>query len=1416
MKYIIRFLVSFLFLSLLASMFSQATPVNTPRYSATDTLVNYCKLVRAAYKYGLLSTENKPSLTDLQVKEFNDIWIGVFDVEFYQTGITNKEFTNPRFREGNIAVFPPSKLYNPKNPDTYSLFHIGKEIGKINSQAYQNCPTCIKTSIDKINELIKNTGLISQFAQLWLNVSSLKTFTSAKQITDFWFFLRCYTIDDRVNPKSEPYFISLPPAMRTPDTTIIHCKDEIKPKVAVGWRHCEMGGRIDTVGPVLIKGRDNCPNAVYRITFTAKDLCNKSAKADQYFRIENDDPTIHCPADTIIDCIEHLPAIQPQGSSSCHLGFRITSKGPTLISGEHNCPEAIYKMEYILKDSCGRTVKCTREIRILNDEPTITCPPDETVTCFDKIRKGKPIIKTACKRWYKDLRITDPVLVRGRRNCPGAVYEITYTVTDSCDRKASCVQRFTINNPGPKIKCPQPKEIQCVEDIMVGLPESVQVSCDLAYTVTTSEPKLIYGKPNCVGAIYEVWYTVTDECGRKDSCQQVFTIFKRELLITCPPDQRVKCFEDIKPSNAIVKTACKQHFKISTTPPQHISGTQRCNGAVYAITFTVEDECGLTKTCVQKFTIVSDPPEIKCGPEIVVNCYDDIKNYKAPVPKVSCNLRFTPSSSPVSLVSGKDKCDGARYKIVYKVEDECGGKAECTQYFRIDMVPAVIACAPDRMVNCESQIIAEDPTMYVPCQLKHRLEKRGPELEKGKRNCPGAVYTMTYILTTECGDSVKCVQRFTIDNLGARVNCPPDRQVQCSKDIVPETLTASGSCGEKLQVTVQGPLLISGKPDCPNAKYSLIYTLTDPCNRTTKCIQYFTLFGDDLQVVCPPDVTVNSKSEIRPAALKITTSCGVGSQVTTVGPRLVRGVDGQGGAEYEIIYTITDECDQRETCQQLFRLSGPAKPDCGSFYANSEARLNPQTNVWECHCKSGFEWNTTRTACVPTKPDCNVYYVNSEAKWNPQTNLWECFCKPGYEWNSTRTACVLAIPDCNASYANSEARLNQQTNKYECYCKTGYEWNANRTACVPAKPDCNAYYANSEARLNPQTNVYECYCKPGYEWNAARTACVQSVPDCNATYANSEARWNTQKNVYECYCKAGYEWNATRTACVQSIPDCNSFYANSEARWNAQKNVYECYCKTGYEWNATRTACVQSIPDCNAYYANSEAKWNSQKNMYECFCKPGYQWNATRTACVTTQSPDCNGYYANSEARWNPQTNVYECYCKPGYQWNATRTACVTNQAPDCNAYYANSEAKWNPQKNVYECYCKPGYDWNATRTACVPGGRENPPVDPRLQKPGVCNTTYRSGANEPEQYTITLNKTTGYVDLSYNTYTVKDRIHVYQGSTKIFDSGCVGQSNKVTLTLTGISNIIRIVVDPLCDPTESNTQWDFMLGCPR
>ncbi|HMS97488.1 MAG TPA: hypothetical protein PKA12_02035 [Saprospiraceae bacterium] len=234
-------------------------------------------------------------------------------------------------------------------------------------------------------------------------------------------------------------------------------------------------------------------------------------------------------------------------------------------------------------------------------------------------------------------------------------------------------------------------------------------------------------------------------------------------------------------------------------------------------------------------------------------------------------------------------------------------------------------------------------------------------------------------------------------------------------------------------------------------------------------------------------------------------------------------------------------------------------------------------------------------------------------------------------------------------------------------------------------------------------------------------------------------------------------------------------------------------------------------------WPNSYGAWNPQTQRMECFCNPGTIWDATQNACVPTPV-DCSGY-ANSETRWDPASNQYLCYCKQGFEWNTTRTACIPqNTIPDCNAYYKNSYAAWDNASNQYLCYCNIGYVWNAARTECIPSGgqQDEPVVNPQQKKNGECNIQYKSGANEAEQYTIDVKRNFGSLNFAYETYSVKDRIHIYHGGIKVFDSGCVGANGSQTLNLNGASSIFTIIVDPKCDQDQSDTSWNFTLGCPN
>ncbi|HRG20956.1 MAG TPA: hypothetical protein PLQ57_07985 [Saprospiraceae bacterium] len=319
-------------------------------------------------------------------------------------------------------------------------------------------------------------------------------------------------------------------------------------------------------------------------------------------------------------------------------------------------------------------------------------------------------------------------------------------------------------------------------------------------------------------------------------------------------------------------------------------------------------------------------------------------------------------------------------------------------------------------------------------------------------------------------------------------------------------------------------------------------------------------------------------------------------------------------------------------------------------------------------------------------------------------------------------------------------------------------------------------------------------------------------------WPGSYAAWNAQTQRTECFCNPGLVWNVDKTACIPNVPDCPSIYANSEALWDHVSNQYLCYCKTGYVWNETKTACILPMPDCNLYYKNSVAVWDETSKQYLCNCPQGYVWNQARTECILNQVPDCNLYYKNSIAVWDAATMQYLCNCPQGYVWNQARTECINNQLPDCKSFYKNSYAAWDNASNQYLCYCNTGYVWNAARTECIPSGgqQDEPVVNPQQKKNGECNIQYKSGANEAEQYTIDVKRNFGSLNFAYETYSVKDRIHIYHGGIKVFDSGCVGANGSQTLNLNGASSIFTIIVDPKCDQDQSDTSWNFTLGCPN
>ncbi|MCA1751540.1 MAG: hypothetical protein LC670_07050, partial [Flavobacteriales bacterium] len=177
-----------------------------------------------------------------------------------------------------------------------------------------------------------------------------------------------------------------------------------------------------------------------------------------------------------------------------------------------------------------------RTYELDNDGPMITgFPLDADVSCAEDIEANLDALTftTSCGL-EATASASEAVLVSGDADCSGATYEVTYTVTDDCQRNAMHVQTFTIVNEGPMINCdPTPIEVFDVAEID-GILASVDVtsSCGLAVETTINGPEI--SGEECEGQIYIYTIVAEDACGRIDECERIFLL---PPVGNCPVEQ---------------------------------------------------------------------------------------------------------------------------------------------------------------------------------------------------------------------------------------------------------------------------------------------------------------------------------------------------------------------------------------------------------------------------------------------------------------------------------------------------------------------------------------------------------------------------------------------------------------------------------------------------------------------------------------------------------------------------------------------------------------------------------------------------------------------------------------------------------------------------------------------------------------
>jgi hypothetical protein len=293
----------------------------------------------------------------------------------------------------------------------------------------------------------------------------------------------------------------------------------------------------------------------------------------------------------------------------------------------------------------------------------LVCPPDVEVDCsFDTTPAGTGSPTGCGNASYSDS------IAPG--DCLGNyVITRTWMADDTCGGTSTCVQTITVTDTtAPMITCPPDYVADtCCTPLDIGEATAVD-DCSGMATITNDAPEIF-----CSGVTVVTW-TATDACGNSSSCTQNVTV-PDPCVLVCPPDVTVECSDDTSPNGTGTPTGC--------TEPSYVDDITAgdCDGN-YTITRTwsADDGCGGTSTCVQTITVVdTTAPPITCPPDVIVEgCCVSIDIGEATADDECSDVTIT-NDAPETFCMGTTV-------VTWTATDECGNSSSCTQNVTVNAI----------------------------------------------------------------------------------------------------------------------------------------------------------------------------------------------------------------------------------------------------------------------------------------------------------------------------------------------------------------------------------------------------------------------------------------------------------------------------------------------------------------------------------------------------------------------------------------------------------------------------------------------------------------------------------------------------------------------------------------------------------
>ena len=658
-------------------------------------------------------------------------------------------------------------------------------------------------------------------------------------------------------------------------------------------------------------------------TYTSSDACgNVSTHVQTINIVDNQPPTIDCPADQVLTCTDDLDLLElATATDTCDPAPEVTHTDATEPGA---CPQAFtITRTFTATDACGNESSTTQTITVTDEiAPILTVTPLVELDCTDSVQDVA--LATATDNCDPAPLVThEDVTVEN--GCPQS-YTITrtFTATDACLNASTAVQTIIVTDS-------EAPTISCLATVFLDCPQGLESVADATATDNCdSAPALVKVDVMTPGAcpqeytVVRTW-TATDACGNATELVQTITVSDDEApILSIPEDVTIACGDDESTQSngtATATDACDGQPLVEFE--DSIFATSCPQERTIERTWTATDACGNATSAIQTITILDTlPPVIDCAFDVEISCDDDIANVAPATASDNCDDAPTLTSTDVTNAG---PC-AHTYSVTrtYTSSDACGNVSTHVQTINIvDNQPPTIDCPADQVLTCTDDLdLLELATATDTCDP-------APEVTHTDATEPGAcpqafTITRTFTATDACGNESSTTQTITVtDEIAPILTVTPLVELDCTDSVQDVALaTATDNCDPAPLVTHEDVTVENG---CPQS-YTITrtFTATDACLNASTAVQTIIVTDSEAPTIsclatvfldCPQglesvaDATATDNCDSAPALVKVDVMTpGACPQEYTV-VRTWTATDACGNAT-ELVQTITVSDDE--------------------------------------------------------------------------------------------------------------------------------------------------------------------------------------------------------------------------------------------------------------------------------------------------------------------------------------------------------------------------------------------------------------------------------------------------------------------------------------------------------------------------